>query len=76
MQVAILAAMNLRVAFSSSLTWPSFGAAIGRWLRAPLALRVFNLLMAALLLAFVAPILGEIWMVLRAWALLHGGDAL
>jgi threonine/homoserine/homoserine lactone efflux protein len=76
LQVAILAAMNLLVAFSSSLTWAALGAAIGRWLRAPLALRVFNLLMAALLLAFVAPILGEIWMVLRAWALLHGGDAL
>jgi len=60
LQVAILAAMNLFVCFSSSLTWAAFGAAIGRWLRSPFALRVFNLLMAALLLASVAPILGEI----------------
>ena len=39
LQVAIIAAMSIAVAFSSSLTWAAFGAAIGRWLRAPLALR-------------------------------------
>ena len=64
-QVAILAAMNLLVCFSSSLTWAACGAAIGRWLRSPRALRVFNLVMAALLLASIVPILGEIWMALR-----------
>ena len=39
----------------------SLSVAIGRWLRAPIALRLFNLLMAALLLVSVVPILGEIW---------------
>ena len=61
LQVAIIAAMSVAVSFSSSLTWAACGAAIGRWLRAPLALRLFNLLMAALLLASVVPIVGEIW---------------
>ncbi|MGZ5926967.1 MAG: LysE family translocator [Rhizomicrobium sp.] len=61
LQVAIIAAMSIAVAFASSLTWATFGAAIGRWLRAPLALRVFNLFMALLLIGSVVPILGEIW---------------
>ena len=61
LQVAIIAALSVAVSFSSSLTWAACGAAIGRWLRAPIALRLFNLLMAALLLVSVVPILGEIW---------------
>jgi threonine/homoserine/homoserine lactone efflux protein len=61
LQVAIIAAMSIAVAFASSLTWAAFGAAIGRWLRAPLALRAFNLFMALLLIGSVVPILGEIW---------------
>jgi len=65
LQVAIIAALSVAVSFSSSLTWAACGAAIGRWLRAPAALRVFNVLMAMLLLASVLPILGEIWAELR-----------
>ena len=65
LQVAIIAALSVAVSFSSSLTWAACGAAIGRWLRAPAALRVFNVLMAILLLASVLPILGEIWAELR-----------
>lgn len=61
LQVAIIAAINVAVAFCSSLTWATCGAVIGRWLRSPLALRMFNLAMAALLLASVVPILGEVW---------------
>jgi len=61
LQVAIIAALSVAVSFSSSLTWAAGGAAIGRWLRAPGALRLFNVLMAMLLLASVLPILGEIW---------------
>jgi threonine/homoserine/homoserine lactone efflux protein len=60
LQVAIIAALSIAVSFSSSLTWAVFGAAIGRWLRSPAALRAFNLLMAALLIASIVPILGEI----------------
>jgi threonine/homoserine/homoserine lactone efflux protein len=65
LQVAIISAMSVAVSFSSSLTWAACGAAIGRWLRSPLALRLFNVLMAILLLASVVPILGEIWTQLR-----------
>lgn len=65
LQVAIIAALSVAVSFSSSLTWAACGAAIGRWLRSPLALRLFNVLMAILLLASVLPILGEIWAELR-----------
>lgn len=65
LQVGIIAALSVAVSFSSSLTWAACGAAIGRWLRAPAALRVFNVLMAMLLLASVLPILGEIWIELR-----------
>lgn len=61
LQVAIIAAMSIAVSFFSCLTWATFGAAIGRWLRAPLALRLFNLFMAALLIGSIVPILGEIW---------------
>jgi threonine/homoserine/homoserine lactone efflux protein len=61
LQVAIIAMMSVAVSFSSSLTWAVCGAAIGRWLRSPLALRLFNFLMAGLLLASVVPILSEIW---------------
>ena len=65
LQVAIIAAMSVAVSFSSSLTWAAFGAAIGRWLRAPLALRLFNLFMALLLIGSIVPILAEIWTSLR-----------
>ncbi len=61
LQVVIIAAANVAVSFASTLTWTLCGAAIGRWLRAPLALRLFNLSMAGLLLASIVPILGEIW---------------
>jgi threonine/homoserine/homoserine lactone efflux protein len=60
LQVAIIALMSIAVTFLSTLTWTAFGAAIGRWLRAPLARRLFNLFMAALLAGSVVPILGEI----------------
>lgn len=59
-QVAIIALLSVAVTFLSTLTWTAFGAAIGRWLRAPLARRLFNLFMAALLVGSVVPILGEI----------------
>jgi len=60
LQVAILAVICLIVTFLSTLTWAAFGAAIGRWLRAPLALRLFNLFMALLLVGSTVPILFEI----------------
>jgi threonine/homoserine/homoserine lactone efflux protein len=59
-QVAIIALLTVIVTLLSTLTWTAFGAAIGRWLRAPLALRLFNLAMALLLLGSTLPILLEI----------------
>ena len=61
LQVAIIALLSIAVTFMSTLTWASFGAAIRRWLRSPLALRLFNLFMAVLLVGSIAPILGEVW---------------
>ncbi len=60
-QVAIIALITLGVTLPSTLTWTAFGAGIRRFLRAPLALRLFNLAMALLLLASTVPILVEIW---------------
>jgi threonine/homoserine/homoserine lactone efflux protein len=61
LQVAIIAVICVIVTFLSTLTWAAFGAAIGRWLRAPLALHLFNLFMALLLMGSTIPILLEIW---------------
>ena len=66
LQVAIIALMSIGVTFLSTLTWTVFGAAIGRFLRAPVALTLFNLGMAALLLGSIVPILSEIWEQVRA----------
>ena len=60
-QVAIIAAMSVGVTFLSTLSWTVFGAAIGRWLRSPVAVKLFNGMMALLLLGSIVPILGEIW---------------
>jgi len=60
-QVAIIAAITLAVSLASTLTWTAFGAGIRRFLRAPVALRLFNLAMALLLLASTAPIMIEVW---------------
>ena len=60
-QVAIIAAITLAVTVPSTLTWAAFGAAIRHLLRAPLALRLFNLAMALALLISTVPILVEVW---------------
>jgi len=65
-QVAIIALLTVVVTLFSTLTWAAFGAVIRRWLRAPLALRLFNLFMALLLVGSTVPILLEIWRDLKA----------
>jgi len=50
----VFAAINL----PSITTWAVFGAGLRRWLAQPRVLRVFNLVMALLLLASLWPILG------------------
>jgi threonine/homoserine/homoserine lactone efflux protein len=61
LQVAIIALVTTVVTLLSTVTWTAFGVAIGRWLRAPLALHLFNLFMALLLVDSTVPILFEIW---------------
>lgn len=61
MQVGIVALVTSLVTLSSTWTWTMFGAGLRRWLRAPQALRLFNFLMAVLLVASIIPIMGEIW---------------
>lgn len=60
LQVAIIALINVGVAFAATTTWAAFGAGIRRFLRTPSKLRLFNLLMALLLMGSVVPILLEI----------------
>jgi threonine/homoserine/homoserine lactone efflux protein len=60
LQVGIIALLTLAVTLASTWTWAAFGAVIRRYLRSTRALRLFNLAMALLLLASVAPILIEI----------------
>jgi len=64
-QVTILALICLVVAVPATSIWAVFGAGIRKWLRAPKALQVFNVLMALLLVASVVPILIEIGDALR-----------
>jgi threonine/homoserine/homoserine lactone efflux protein len=65
LQVAIIALISAGVCLLSTLTWTTFGASIRRWLRAPAAFRLFNLIMALLLVASTVPIGVEIWRELR-----------
>jgi threonine/homoserine/homoserine lactone efflux protein len=65
LQVAILALICLVVAVPATFIWAAFGAVIRKWLRAPEALRAFNVMMALLLAASTVPILIEIGGALR-----------
>jgi len=59
-QVVIIALLNIAVSLGSTTTWTAFGAGIRRFLRTPGTLRLFNLLMAILLVGSTVPILLEI----------------
>jgi threonine/homoserine/homoserine lactone efflux protein len=59
-QVVIIALLNIAVSLGSTTTWATFGAGIRRFLRTPGTLRLFNLLMALLLVGSTIPILLEI----------------
>jgi threonine/homoserine/homoserine lactone efflux protein len=59
-QVLIIALLNIAVSLASTATWTAFGAGICRFLRTETKLRLFNLLMALLLVGSVVPILLEI----------------
>lgn len=52
-----LSALLLAIGLTSSMTWVVFGTALQAVVRSPRALRIFNLAMAALLLASLWPVL-------------------
>lgn len=56
-QVALMAAIFALVAIPNGLLWASLGEGAGRLLRAPRRLRVFNVVMALLLVASMVPVL-------------------
>ena len=55
--IAIQAALMFVMAALSSLAWTLFGSSLRSFLTSPTAVRVFNVLMAALLLASLYPVL-------------------
>jgi threonine/homoserine/homoserine lactone efflux protein len=55
--IAIQAALMLVMGALSSLAWTLFGSSLRSFLISPTAVRVFNVLMAALLLASLYPVL-------------------
>lgn len=54
--IAIQAALMLVMGALSSMTWTLFGSSLRSFLTSPMAVRVFNVLMAALLLASLYPV--------------------
>jgi len=57
--VIVIAALYCILGFASSGTWLGFGAVLQRVLRDPRAVRVFNVVMALLLVASLYPILAD-----------------
>ena len=55
--IAVQAALMFVMAALSSLTWALFGSSLRSFLTSPVAVRAFNILMAALLLASLYPVL-------------------
>jgi threonine/homoserine/homoserine lactone efflux protein len=56
-QVLLVSGAFIAMALPSNLAWAAFGAAMGRWLRKPRRLRVFNIGMALLLVLSLLPLL-------------------
>ena len=57
--ILTMALLLLLLGLSSAVTWTLFGAALQSLIRSPRAVRVFNWVMAALLLASLYPVLTE-----------------
>jgi threonine/homoserine/homoserine lactone efflux protein len=57
LQILVIAGVFAVTAFPATGLWALFGIAIGRLLRSPRALRIFNLAMAALLVLSLLPML-------------------
>lgn len=59
--IVVIAGLFGLLGFASSGTWVGFGTGMQRVLRNPRAVRVFNLLMALLLVASLYPIIADAW---------------
>jgi threonine/homoserine/homoserine lactone efflux protein len=57
--MVILASLSLLVGLTSSTTWAIFGTAMQPIVSSPRAVRVFNVVMALLLIASLYPVLTE-----------------
>jgi threonine/homoserine/homoserine lactone efflux protein len=58
-EILTITAVFFVVSFPSTALWAGFGTVMRRWLSSPRHIRVFNLVMAALLLASIAPLLRD-----------------
>ena len=56
-EIPLIAAVFGAVCFPSVALWAGFGVGLRRWLRSPKALAIFNISMAALLVASLVPLL-------------------
>jgi threonine/homoserine/homoserine lactone efflux protein len=57
--VAMQASLSLLLGFASAVTWTLCGSALQSFVKSPRAVRAFNIVMAALLLASLYPVLHE-----------------
>jgi len=65
--VVLIAGMFLAVGLPCSSTWTAFGAALKQMLSSSRAHRTFNIAMALLLIASLAPTVAEVMPTLQAW---------
>jgi threonine/homoserine/homoserine lactone efflux protein len=59
LNIAVMAGIFLVFGYASSMTWVLFGTGLRRFIRAPRAVRIFNLAMAALLVLSLVPVFLE-----------------
>jgi threonine/homoserine/homoserine lactone efflux protein len=61
LNVVLLSALFAVVGTASSATWAAFGSGLRRFLRDPLYVRIFNIVMAVLLVASLYPVFADAW---------------
>jgi threonine/homoserine/homoserine lactone efflux protein len=61
LNVVLLSALFAVVGTASSATWAAFGSGFRRFLRDPLHVRIFNVVMAVLLVASLFPVFADAW---------------
>ena len=59
--MVVMAAVFCVFGYASSLTWVLFGTGLRRFVKAPRAIRVFNVVMAVLLVLSLVPVFADSW---------------